>query len=536
MTTSPEDELVSELIWTPNPRQREFLELPDEVFEGLYGGAVFGGKSEVLLKYPIARDWIENGRFKGIIFRRSYPELEASLIRRTLEPDGYAKFGGKYNDNKHTWTFRSGAWIKLAFIEKDADARGYDTAEFNYIAFDQLEHFTEWQYTYMVSRCRSNDSKLPAVMRSAANPGGPGTAWVRERFVRPHPEGGKILKDKLTKTLRIFIPAKLEDNVEGNRRDPSYKDRMNLLPEAERKAKLDGDWFALIGQAFPEFRSKKFPSEPDNALHVIPPFVIPAWWPKLAALDWGYRAKTAILWGAVSPDDRLFIYREYGARKTKISTWARDFSRLSEGDENFKTPVIDPSARSSRGDEMTIIEQATMHSGYTFELADNDREGGKLLLHDMLRWEPKPIVTSSPGRFDLQEYNRKMSYSLEDAKAYYNSFLPINPESRDSLPKLQIFSTCNQLIETIPLCQIKRDTEEVEDFDGDDFYDCLRYLIKKYHNYVNSSKRESIERKEMGKIMTEFEATGDHFALNMRLLHLESKRKKSVVSGVRMYR
>lgn len=529
-------DLLEDLIWVPNPRQKEFLELPDAIFEALYGGAVFGGKSEVLLKYPIARRWIENGRFKGIVFRRSYPELEASLIRRTLEPDGYEKFGGKWNDNKHIWTFPSGAWIKLAFIERDTDARSYDTAEFNYIAFDQLEHFTEWQYTYLVSRCRSNDKSLPAVMRSAANPGGPGTAWVRERFVRPCPSGGKLLKDKLTGTYRIFIPAKLDDNIEGVKRDPGYKNRMLLLPEAERKAKLDGDWFALVGQAFPEFRTRKFPSEPENACHVIPPFTIPDYWPKIAAVDWGYSAKTAFLLGAVSPDDRLYIFSEFGVRKTKISTWATDVSRLTSKLTNFKKLYLDPSAWASRGDERTVQEQFTEHSGINPEKADNDRHGGKLLIHDMLRWTAKPTQIGREDEFDIKFYEDILRLKgVSDAKKYYESFLPLNQEDISSLPKLQIFNTCPQLIETIPICELdEHDPEDVEDFDGDDFYDCLRYIVKAYQLFLNESKKAHDKRVRLSEIETKLEKDGDYFSYHMQMLHL-NKKNKNKKFGIRMF-
>lgn len=526
--------LAEDFIWKPNPRQSEFLELPDEVFEGLYGGAVFGGKSEVLLKYPIIKGWTANGRFKGILFRRSYPELEASLIKRTLDPkDGYAKFGAKWNDNKHIWTFPSGSWIKLAFIENDKDARSYDTAEFNYIGFDQLEHFTEWQYTYMISRCRSNSS-LPSVMRSAANPGGPGTAWVRERFVRPCPQGGKILRDKVTGTLRIFIPAKLDDNIEGLKNDPQYKNRMLLLPEAERKAKLDGDWFALIGQAFPEFRMKQFPSEAENALHICDPFTIPEWWPRIAAIDWGYAAKTAILLGAISPDDRLYIFREYGVRKTRISQWSADYLKIVQG-QNIKTVYLDPSAWQHRGDPMTIQEQFTHHTGIIPERADNDREGGKLLLHDLMRWTPKPVLMQREDSFQAEWYSDLISRGMnKEARDYYHSFLPKGLESVESLPKLQIFSTCTQLIETIPLCQLKKDTEEVEDFDGDDFYDCLRYLSKAYHQFLSESSSQSDKRKMTDKIWSKFEIDKDHFSLNMQLEKQESRIKKQPF-GIRLF-
>ena len=63
-------------------RQHAFIS--SEAFETLYGGAAGGGKSYgqlvdamlYALKYP---------KSKQIIFRRTYPELEKSLIRTSFE-------------------------------------------------------------------------------------------------------------------------------------------------------------------------------------------------------------------------------------------------------------------------------------------------------------------------------------------------------------------------------------------------------------------------------------------------------------------
>src|SRR4030095_11891883 len=97
--------------WRPFARQEEFLSLPDTIFEALYGGAAGGGKSECLLLFPIARGFYRHPKFKGIIFRRTYPELEKEIILRSL--DWYPAAGGKYSDEKKRWTFPSGAIIQF---------------------------------------------------------------------------------------------------------------------------------------------------------------------------------------------------------------------------------------------------------------------------------------------------------------------------------------------------------------------------------------------------------------------------------------
>ena len=48
------------------------------------------------------------------------------------------------------------------------------------------------------------------------------------------------------------------------------------------------------------------------------------WWPRVISANWGYSAKTWVGWGAVAPDGRLFLYREYVREKTSIEEWGAD--------------------------------------------------------------------------------------------------------------------------------------------------------------------------------------------------------------------
>ena len=63
--------------------------------------------------------------------------------------------------------------------------------------------------------------------------------------------------------------------------DPTYKRSLEVLPEAEKNAKLYGDFDSYLGQVFTEFRDHHMPDEPDNALHICEPFDIPEWWPRI---------------------------------------------------------------------------------------------------------------------------------------------------------------------------------------------------------------------------------------------------------------
>ena len=130
------------------------------------------------------------------------------------------------------------------------------------VRFDELTHFTESQYLYLVSRVRgAND--FPKQVKSTTNPGGIGHGWVKARFV-DRSEGKPFMgEDGL---MRVFIPSLLTDNKFLMEGDPEYGNRLLALPERERRALLNGDWNIFEGQYFTEF---------DPRRHIIDPFEIP---------------------------------------------------------------------------------------------------------------------------------------------------------------------------------------------------------------------------------------------------------------------
>src|SRR6187399_3473204 len=360
-------------IWKPHRRQEEFLQIPHSIFEAFFGGAAGPGKTEALMMLPIAYGFYKHPNFKGILLRRTHTDLEKEIILRSQEY--YPLTGGKYNEQKKRWRWPSGAVMQFGYAQYEKDIRNYDSAEYNYIAFDELTHFTEFQYMYLAfSRGRSSDPDLPVIIRSASNPGNIGHGWVRKRFIEPCREGGKLLVDNKG-NKRIFIRSWATDNPQLTKNDPTYLDRLSMLPEHERKAKIEGDWWIFAGQVFTEFRVERLASEPENALHVIPPFHIPYYWPRLLGIDWGHSANTWAGWMAISPDKRLYLYDEFVINKATIRTWCAEVYRKSLADlQNIKVVIVDPSAWKNEGHEQSIIQQITTNLfelGPRIERADN---------------------------------------------------------------------------------------------------------------------------------------------------------------------
>lgn len=244
-------ERSSPTAWVPLPMQERALACG--AYELFMGGAAGPGKSLALLVIPLR--WVASPEFRAVLFRNSYPELERSLILKSFGL--YKPLGARYHSGAHTWTFPSGATIEFAYLERDADVHRYQGVEYSLCAFDELPHFTEYQYRYMGSRLR-NTAGLPSRLRATGNPDGPHLEWVRERFAPwidgkvPDgearwfdPEGRMVPKGTPDALSRAYIRGRLSENPYI---EEEYRTRLLALDPVTRAKLLDGDWDACVGE------------------------------------------------------------------------------------------------------------------------------------------------------------------------------------------------------------------------------------------------------------------------------------------------
>lgn len=442
------------VLWTPQRRQADFLARFED--EALYGGAAGGGKSEALVAEALRQAHIPH--YRALILRKTYPEL-SELIDKSQRYYRGAFPGAQWSEARHMWRFPSGAKIYFGAMQHTNDRFKYQGRAYDYIAFDELTHFTQDEYLYLLSRNRASGPGTRVYLRASANPGGIGHGWVKARFLTPAPPMQTIWEDVQVRTpdgavhtarrSRIFVPSTVFDNQILLQNDPAYAARLAALPDADRRALLYGDWDAFAGQVFSEWRADPAHYADRRYTHVVDPFPIPRGWRVVRGFDFGYSRPFSVGWWAISPDGALCRIRElYGCTGTPNEgvRWepariAREIKKIEQADPNIRgrtvRGVADPSIfDESRGES---VAQMMEREGIFFDRGDNARIAGKMQVHHRLAFD------------------------------------------QNGAPGLTVFSTCRHFIRTVPaLVYDPVNVEDVNTAMEDHIYDEMRYVVMEF--------------------------------------------------------
>ena len=257
--------IIEDITISPQPRQELFLKTPADI--AIFGGAAGGGKSYSLLLDPIRYSTVPG--FNSVIFR----ELNGDIVN----PGGlwdsseeiYPYTNALATQGNLTWKWESGAKVKFNHFQHPKYKKSWQGTQICMIGFDELTHFSQDIFFYMMSRNRSMCGVRP-YMRATCNPDP--DSWVKE-FIQwwIDPSTGYAIPERdgvirwfvrsgddiiwkrnredfpLAKQRRLaksltFICSKLEDNPILMERDPQYEANLEMLPKHQREALRHGNW------------------------------------------------------------------------------------------------------------------------------------------------------------------------------------------------------------------------------------------------------------------------------------------------------
>ena len=368
----------------PQPGPQEKALRATFVNEMLWGGARGGGKS-VWILLDFAQGVKEHGKnWRGIIFRRTYPELDEILneSRRIF----YKAFPGcEYKVGQRKWFFPNGAELSLRHLENEASADSYQGHQYTWIGFDEIQQWENLNaYHKLKATLRSGAAEVPNKrIRCTGNPGGIGHQEIKSYFIDNAPEG-TVYHDPKDNSTRMFIKSLVTDNKILLKRDPNYIDRLKGVgDDLLVKAWLEGDWDSFVGQYFSRWKEDEI---------VVPSFKIPSHWSLWAGLDYGESSYTAF--GLFTQDHEKNIYQimEFYKRGATASTYAQDINQMVDScpftDGRRPTAIYaDPSMFTKR--RLTEVIQTSPADVFTdhhlyLQRANNDRVTGWRILNDAL--------------------------------------------------------------------------------------------------------------------------------------------------------
>lgn len=346
--------------------QEDFLRSSADI--AIIGGSAGPGKSYALREEAKYDQGIDGAN--AVFFRRDMPQVRAALWAGAKKQ--YAGPGVRFLEPpiaEVRWP--SGAKAKFTHMHREEDKEKHDGAEYSLIAFDELQHFTESQFWYMLSRNRTTSGAQPRI-RGSCNPPPhrghwlrrlldwwigangypiPARAGARRYFYRD--EQGELVwctktdldQDGNPPMSIEFYPATVDDNPTLLKLDPGYKAKLAGLEKGAVERLLKGNWNVSVrpaGVIYPEFDDKQHLVSEERARILEAEHI--QHWQLYEAWDFGTgpNAATAVVW-AYFDGLALYLWESFDDYEKPYEHYAAEVGRRGYF-TTCKLPADDPAS------------------------------------------------------------------------------------------------------------------------------------------------------------------------------------------------
>lgn len=372
------------IVWNPgdaNPKQLLFYQ--SRTLYTAYGGAKGGGKTHAV-RIKAVGGALFNPGIKILIMRQTYPAVESNHIepiKRMVPPEL-----ASYNGTTHVMTFTNGSIIRFGHWNGDDSKREYNGQEYDWIFIDEATQFSEEAFRFL-GGCLRGVNEFPKRMYLTCNPGGVGHRWVKRLFIdRDYKTNCENPEENENPDDYTMIFATVEDNYHLLQSSPAYLQTLSALPEDVRRAYRYGDWNAVGGNYFKEFKPET---------HTMKPFKIPAHWLRYRSFDYGLDM-FACVWWAVDEDGRCWGYRAYSKEGLIVQDAATEAKNHTLPGEQIAITYAPPDMWSRQKDTGRTMAELFMLNGLPIVKSDNNRVQGHMMIKDMMAAIPlrDPYVKS----------------------------------------------------------------------------------------------------------------------------------------------
>jgi len=277
--------------------------------EVLISGPAGTGKTRACLekihlaahKYP---------RMRALMLRQTHASLTSTALvtyrEKVLDPGEGVRFYGGSAVEPPQYRYPNGSRLMLGGLDHPERIM---SSEYDLIYIVEATEPTEGAWEMLTTRLRNGVMPYQQLIADC-NPGSP-THWLKARA-----EAGKT----------VMLESRHEDNPalwDGGAWAPAgvaYMAVLDALTGVLKERLRYGRWVAAEGLVYDGW---------DRAVHLVDRFPVPADWPRVLVIDFGYTNPFVCQWWARDPDGRLILYREHFRTQRLVEDHAVDIARLS---------------------------------------------------------------------------------------------------------------------------------------------------------------------------------------------------------------
>jgi hypothetical protein len=249
MTTAAAAAAAVEPTLTFTDFQRRVLMTPED-HDLFLGGGRGGGKSFAIAILMLRHAEQYRERARMLFVRQSFPGV-VDFEQTTRDVFGlvYGR-GATYNAASHLWRFPNGGTLQLDQLENHNDFQKFQGKSFSLIATDEAGQYPDPAALDLLRSCLRAPKPIRPRFILAANPGGPGHAWITRRHVFAAAPWSPYVE---AKSGRLFVncPSLFTDNPHLDRAEYGAQlDAATATDPELGRAWRDGDWTVLRGAYF----------------------------------------------------------------------------------------------------------------------------------------------------------------------------------------------------------------------------------------------------------------------------------------------
>lgn len=420
---------MNELRITLQKKQKEAFKLSQITPMLFMGGAKGGGKSYLVRAKELYLRMKHPGT-KGLIVRKTHPELLSNHIRKFFEE--YPQTRSWFNKSEKAIQWPNGSITEFSYLQSEDDVYTYQGREYENISIDESTQHSWNTIQILRSSLRTTKKDIVPTMLLTGNPGGLSHADHKRVFI-----DRQFRSDENPEDYK-FVQAFVYDNTALMKADPKYIDRLKSLPPHLVKAYLEGDWNIFAGQMFAELQ---------RSIHVIDPIQLPPGTRYFSSFDPGYNHPFSFIIFAVVPEGTVYVTQHYTDRlkmSRELVVGIKEHAKDRELQIHAGHDLWYPGRGGGPSQVEELIELGLSPSnGFYFIKAKTDRESGVRQIHKYLN--PKNYPDLKPRCFFFRN-----CADVYDAVAQ----MQIDPKKPEDVMKI--------------------DADD-NGYGGDDVYDSFRY-------------------------------------------------------------